>query len=90
MIRAILIFILLAVIYQAVKVLVRSALGVPPQGSGGGRGGSSSLPGSEMVQDPNCRTYVVKDRAVARRVDGGTAYFCSEACADAFSRRPRE
>lgn len=85
MTRAILIFILLAVLYQAVKVLVRAVLGTSQRGSG-----TSPLPGAEMVQDPHCRTYIVKDRAVTRRVDGTTAYFCSQACADAHERRPRE
>jgi YHS domain-containing protein len=84
MIRLILIFILIAVIYQAVKALVRSAV------EGYHRdGGPARLPGSEMIQDPNCRTYVVKDRAVSRRVDGVMTHFCSKHCADEYERRRR-
>jgi YHS domain-containing protein len=42
-----------------------------------------------MVQDPQCRTFVVKGRAVARRIGGRTTYFCSESCADAYERDHR-
>jgi YHS domain-containing protein len=42
-----------------------------------------------MVQDPQCRTYVVKDRALIRRIGGRTVYFCSAACADNYERGHR-
>ncbi len=84
MIRAILIFILLMVIYQAVKAIVRSAADAYREG-----GSSAKLPGADMVQDPNCRTYVVRNRAVKRRIDGAMQHFCSAACADEYERRRR-
>jgi YHS domain-containing protein len=34
-----------------------------------------------MVLDPVCSTYVLKSRAVVRRVEDAEVYFCSEACA---------
>jgi uncharacterized protein len=88
MIRPFLLIILVVVVYQAAKTVVRSALSAYEQGGGTGRR-RRSLAGEEMVQDPQCRTYVVKNRAVARRIDGTTAYFCSEACADAYTRGRR-
>jgi uncharacterized protein len=83
--RAILLFILLVVAYQAVKVVFRSAMSVYQ----GGEPRSPRIPGEEMVQDPQCRTYVVKGRALARRIGGKTAYFCSTGCADAYERAHR-
>jgi YHS domain-containing protein len=84
-IRAILFFILLMVIYQAIKSVFRSALESYRRGDGS----ANQLPGAEMVQDPNCRTYIVKDRSVVRRVNGATNYFCSTACAEEYERNNR-
>ena len=83
--RAILFFILLMVVYQAVKVIFRSALSAYR----GGEQRVPRIPGEEMVQDPQCRTYVVKSRALARRIAGRTTYFCCEGCADAYERDHR-
>ena len=85
MIRAILIFTLLTVVYLAVKTVFRSAR----DAYHGGEPREPRIPGEEMVQDPQCRTYVVKGRAVTRRAGGRKQYFCSDACADAYIRRLR-
>jgi YHS domain-containing protein len=85
MMRAILIFLLLMVVYQAVKAVFRSA----SDAYHGKEKQAPRIPGEEMVQDPQCRTFVVKGRAVARRIGGRTAYFCSESCADAYERDHR-
>jgi uncharacterized protein len=83
--RAILFFILLMVIYQAVRVVFRSAMSAYR----GGEPRTQRIPGEEMVQDPQCRTYVVKGRALTRRIGGRTTYFCSAGCADAYERDHR-
>ena len=80
--RAILLFLLVIVVYQAIKVVVRSALSTYR----GGEQRAPRIPGEEMVRDPQCGTYVVKGRALARRVAGRTVYFCSVCCADAYDR----
>ncbi len=85
MIRFLLITILLMVVYQAVKTVFRSAKDAYHRGEPG----APRIPGEEMVQDPQCLTYVVKGRAVTRRAGGRTRYFCSDACADAYERRLR-
>ena len=85
MIRLLLIFILIVVVYQALKIVLRSAL----SSSQTGEKRPPRIPGSEMVQDPQCRTYVVKDRALIKRVSGRTEYFCSAACAEAYERDHR-
>ncbi|MFQ5673031.1 MAG: hypothetical protein ACE5G9_08045 [Nitrospinales bacterium] len=41
----------------------------------------------EMVQDPNCETYIPKSEAVVRTVSGKTHYFCGEKCAREFEEK---
>ena len=85
MMRALLIFILIVVVYKAVKTVVRAALSAPH----GGEKRPPRIPGEEMVQDPQCRTYVVKDRALIRHIGRRKEYFCSAACADTYERDHR-
>ncbi len=89
MMRVILTIILFVVLYHAVKTIFRSAASAYYGENDGSRQRPGRLPGEEMVQDPQCRTYVVKDRAVTRRVNGATAYFCSDACAEKYLRGRR-
>ena len=56
--------------------------------SGGrGHGNTGSGPVDEMVQDPNCLTYIPKSGAIRKSVGGETHFFCSQACVDAFQRK---
>ena len=80
MIRALFIALLAMLAYFSIKSLLRSY-----------REGErkTQVHGAEMVLDPQCRTYVIKDRATARRIKGDLVYFCSEDCAkkhEALSR----
>jgi YHS domain-containing protein len=84
MIRYILIIISVLLVYYAVKAIVRSALGTDTRDKQKGR-----LPGDEMVLDPECHTYVVKRRAVTRRINGELRFFCSETCAGQFDEKNR-
>ena len=43
--------------------------------------------GEEMVQDPQCGTYLPRGDALTKTVRGERHYFCSEACRDAFAGR---
>lgn len=47
---------------------------------------SSSFGGDEMVLDPQCKAYVLKDKAVTRIIKGAIVCFCGEACADAYEK----
>jgi len=38
----------------------------------------------ELVQDPCCRTYILKGTAVRKRVAGRNYYFCSKDCVRKF------
>jgi YHS domain-containing protein len=40
----------------------------------------------EMVQDPQCKTYIPSRDAVKRIIRGKEYSFCSEECADAFEK----
>lgn len=51
------------------------------------REGTREGHGVPMVQDPVCSTYLLKNRALMRRVSGVDYLFCSEACADSFERK---
>lgn len=41
----------------------------------------------EMVKDPNCETYVPQAEALQKTVRGEDYFFCSEKCADEYSRK---
>ncbi|MGE5841897.1 MAG: YHS domain-containing protein [Deltaproteobacteria bacterium] len=38
----------------------------------------------EMVQDPQCKTYVPRRQAVEKTIDGKSYHFCSDSCASKF------
>lgn len=84
MIRYVLFIIAFFVVYYAIKAVVRSALGTYAKEDRKAR-----IPGDEMVLDPECHTYVIKHRAVTRRVEGNLRYFCSETCARQYAEKNR-
>lgn len=54
------------------------------------RPGGSPKPldaGDELVQDPNCLTYLSRKAALEVVKDGTTHYFCSPPCAEAFVKK---
>ncbi|HAK60480.1 MAG TPA: hypothetical protein DCO77_08880 [Nitrospiraceae bacterium] len=84
MIRSLLILALIVVVYYALKTIFLSALK-----SFTDQGTNTKLKGEDMVLDPECRTYVVKNRAVTRRIHGATTHFCSEACARKYEEKSK-
>ena len=62
----------------------------------GGRGQSfppappprEPIPQGEMVRDPVCGVYILRERAIEERRGGELLHFCSEQCRTAF--RPTE
>ncbi len=85
MIRSLLVFIVIVVIYYSLKTVIRSALKAYHEE----HNGPARLKGEELVLDPECHTYVVKDRALTRRLGGKLYSFCSEACAQRFAEKHR-
>jgi YHS domain-containing protein len=86
MIRGVLFFLAIFVIYYALKILVRSALKTYREDE---KKRSKRVMGDEMVLDPECRTYVVKDRSVIRQIRGTRTHFCSEDCARQYEDKNR-
>ncbi len=73
-------------IYYALKIVVRSA--VKTYRADDQRRGARPI-GDEMVLDPECRTYVVKDRAITRHIRGTLVHFCSDVCAGRYEDKNR-
>jgi len=84
MIRALFIVFLAMLVYSAIKTVLRSASRAYHEGER-----KAQVHGAEMVLDPQCRTYVIKDRATARRIKGKLIYFCSEDCANKHEAQSR-
>jgi YHS domain-containing protein len=86
MIRGLLFFLVIFVIYSAIKTVVRSAVNAYHEDE---QRRGKRIMGDEMVLDPECRTYVVKDRAVTRRIQGTLTHFCSDDCARRYEDKNR-
>lgn len=86
MIRSLVFVAAFFIIYSMLKTIVRSALKAYHADD---QRGNRRLMGDEMVQDPECHTYVVKDRAVTRNIRGALIHFCSDACAGRYENRHR-
>jgi uncharacterized protein len=82
--RILIIFFLMYLLYR----LVRGAMGLKRPGPPPVRDGRGEVI-DEMVQDPNCGTYVPRNDAVRRRLHGQDLYFCSETCAEEYTARNR-
>lgn len=84
-VRGLLLLIVVILLYYAVKSVVRAAIRSyyeeEPK--------RKKVKGEDMVLCSECRTYVVKDRSIARRVRGSVHSFCSEACADRYEKKQR-
>ncbi len=85
MIRNLLVFIVIIAVYYALKTVLHSAQKAYREE----HDAPARLKGEEMVLDPECRTYVIKGRAVTRRLGGKLYSFCSEACAQRYEEKNR-
>lgn len=82
--RTVLIAVYAVAAYYALRAVLRWLLKTPPRMDRREAGGP---PDGEMVLDPECGAYVLKDRAVTRIVRGSVLCFCSEVCAAAHEDR---
>ena len=71
-------FFLIYTVYQIIK----QALLKPPAPPA-----EKTSRGEEMIQDPECGTYVPRNGAVAAQHKGTTHYFCSTDCRDKYQKR---
>ena len=42
---------------------------------------------ADLIQDPQCGTYFLRQRGVPARINGESVYFCSEACRDRYLQK---
>ena len=84
MIRGVLLLFLIVLVYSAIRTVFRSAQKAYREEDAPAR-----LKGEEMVRDPECGTYVVKGRAVTRRIGGAAVFFCSDSCARRYEEKNR-
>lgn len=85
MLRYLIILGLIYLFYYAVKKTFFPS----PRGPSFSRGQPShDRPGAEkeLVQDPQCQTYIPKDTALTAHLNGHTYYFCSRECLEQFTR----
>jgi YHS domain-containing protein len=85
MMRSLLILFFVIVMYYAIRTVVRSAM----RSFQKDERQRDRIQGEEMVQDPECRTYVPRSRAVTRQINGKLCAFCSEACAELYEKKAR-
>jgi len=82
MLRILIIAFLVFFLYRVIKAL--TGFGRPAQ-----RTGADGEVIDEMVQDPQCGTYIPRQEAVRRRIAGQEHYFCSEKCAAEYEKARR-
>lgn len=46
----------------------------------------ASIVKEDLLEDPNCGTYVPQSNAIREEMDGKTLYFCSRQCRDEYRR----
>jgi len=74
--RFIIYLVLAYVAYRVVKAVIRPKDRISRSENGGVI--------DEMVQDPQCKTYIPRRQAIEKTIDGKTYHFCSDACASKF------
>lgn len=79
---------ILAFLIYLLYRLLRGLKGLQGPRRPSGDGGGDVV--DDMVQDPNCGTYIPRSEAVRRSVGGEDRWFCSQACAEAYQEKRRE
>lgn len=49
----------------------------------------SSRDDAELIKDPQCGAYFLKQRGVTASIEGRTIHFCSENCRDKYTKDRR-
>jgi YHS domain-containing protein len=79
MIRFILYSLFAYFVYRIARSWLRSL-----SGAGSHETDETSPREAELIQDPQCGTYFLKQRGMTAQVGGQTVYFCSKTCRDAY------
>lgn len=81
MIVRLLLWLIVGFLVYTVYQMIRQALQGPPPPPA-----EKSSRGEDMVQDPQCGTYVPRTDALSATVNGQRHYFCSESCRRQFQQ----
>ncbi len=76
-----LIWLIVGFLVYTVFQIIKQALLKPPAPPA-----EKTTRGEDMVQDPECGTYVPKKDAIKGQVKGNTHYFCSAECRDKYKK----
>ena len=71
MARFILFTILFSILYYVLRFLVKNIFSLRKK---------PEAEAEELVQDPYCQTYIPKQSAVRKKMDGHMFYFCNQQC----------
>lgn len=80
LILALIVGFLVYTVFQAIRQSLKKPMAPPPE---------KTSRGEDMVQDPECGTYVPRGDALPLQTEKAKFFFCSEACRDKFQARPR-
>lgn len=70
------------IIIYAIFNLIKNTFRKPPE-----KDKAKTPEGEDMVLDPECNTYIPRNRAISGRVRGEKVYFCSEKCLERYRHR---
>ena len=81
MLRLLILIILIYFLYRLIRGLLTQ--GQKPEGT------DETGIVNEMVQDPQCKTYIPLRDAKKRVIDGKAYFFCSDECATQFEKEKK-
>ncbi len=80
--RVLIYIILIGIIYFFIKKYTKPFLGSP-----NAQDTKPQKPDGEMIKDPQCGAYFLKEQGVKGVVQGKVMHFCSEECYDKYFKR---
>jgi len=80
MVRLILFILLILLLYYLIHYLIR---GIPFSK----KKVTEKQQSEELVQDPYCLTYIPKQSALKKKIEGQVRFFCSEKCFKCYVRK---
>lgn len=83
MARFILFTILFSILYYVLRFLVKNILFFRKKPD-------REAEAEELVQDPYCQTYIPKQSAVRKKIDGHMFYFCNQECLRNYLNKMKE
>jgi YHS domain-containing protein len=83
MARFILFTILFSILYYVLRFLVKNIFSLRKKPD-------RDIESEELIQDPYCQTYIPKQSAVKKKIDGQIFYFCNQECLRNYLNKMRK